>query len=109
MHYLLITVTEYIKSDTYPDWVRCSFEDAYGKEWTIVEKVPVITPNGFDEMTQLPYQTKVAVVVLKTFKDSENREVVRVDTNQIWGVSTEDDVWEFDVLKSQITKQETMN
>ena len=106
MRYLLVTVIEYLKSDTYPDWVRCRFEDAYGKEWTILEKVPVITPEEFDQDTPLPYSTRVAVRVLKTFRDAENREVARVDTNEIWGVWTEDGSWEFDVFLSRIIEQE---
>lgn len=106
MPYLLVTVIEYLQSDTYPDWVRCRFEDAHGKECTIVEKVPVITPAGFDENTPLPYRTGVAVRILKTFRDAENREIARVDTNEVWGVWTEDGAWEFDVLKSQIVEQE---
>jgi hypothetical protein len=104
MPFLPITVTEYIKSDTFPDWVRCRFEDAYGKEWTILEKVPVITPDGFDETTPLPYQTHVAVVVLKTIQDADNREVATIDTDKIWGIWTEDGSWEFDVLKTQIVE-----
>jgi hypothetical protein len=106
MHYLPITVTEYLKSDTYPDWVRCRFEDAHGKEWTIVEKVPVITPQEFDHNTPLPYETTLAIRILKTFQDAENREIARVDTNEECGVWSEDGVWEFDVLKSQIIEQE---
>ena len=106
MHYLPITVTEYLRSDTYPDWVRCSFEDAYGKEWTILEKVPVITPDGFDQNTPLPYETTLAIRILKTFQDAGNREIARVDTNEIWGVWTEDGSWEFEVLLSRIIEQE---
>ncbi len=106
MHYLTVTVTEYLQSDTPPDWVRCRFPDAYGKEWSILEKVPVITPHGFDENTALPCVTSIAVRILKTMQDADGRELIRVDTNQIWGVWTEDGAWEFDVLKSQITEHE---
>ncbi|MBL7798976.1 MAG: hypothetical protein JNJ90_20930 [Saprospiraceae bacterium] len=68
------------------------------------EKVPVVTPHGFDENTPLPHPAYVAVRILNTYRDTRNREVVTVDTNAIWGIETEDGQSVFEVFGSQVIK-----
>jgi hypothetical protein len=103
---LLVTIIEYISSDSYPDWVRCRFEDVHGKEWPIKEKVPVVTSHGFDESTPLPHPAYVAVRILKRYLDAQGRDVVTVDTDAIWGIETEDGASVFDVFGSQVVESE---
>jgi len=105
MKLLLVTIIEYISSGSYPDWVRCRFEDAHGRLWSIFEKVPVVTPHGFDETTPLPHLAYVAVVVLKTYLDAQGREVATVDTDSIWGIESEDGVSVFDVFYTQLVEE----
>lgn len=102
MKLLLVTAFEYIHTGSHPDRVRCRFEDVHGKEWTLEEKVPVVTPHGFDENTPLPHPAYVAVRILNTYRDACNREVVTVDTNAIWGIETEDGQSVFEVFGSQV-------
>lgn len=106
MKLLLISAIEYISSDSYPDWVRCRFEDVYGRLWSIFEKVPVVTSHGFDETTPLPHPAYVAVCILKRYLDAQGREVVTVDTDAIWGIETEDGASVFDVFGSQVVESE---
>ena len=106
MKLLLVTAFEYIHTGSHPDRVRCRFEDAYGKAWTLEEKVPVVTPHGFDENTPLPHPANVAVRIVNTYRDTRNREVVTVDTNAVWGIETEDGESVFDVFSFQIIESE---
>lgn len=99
---LIVTAIEYIQTGSHPDWVRCRFEDVHGRLWSIFEKVPVVTSDDFDETTPLPHPAYVAVHILNTYRDANNREVVTVDTDAIWGIETEDGVSVFDVFKGQI-------
>lgn len=107
MKLLLVSVIEYIHTGSHPDRVKCRFEDVYGKEWTLEEKVPVVTEKDFDETTPLPHPAFVAVRILKTYRDEQGREVVTVDTDAIWGIETEDGESVFDVFESQIVVHET--
>lgn len=106
MKLLLVTIIEYISSGSHPDWVRCRFEDVHGRLWSIFEKVPVVTPYGFDENTPLPHPAYVAVRILTTYRDALNREVVTVDTAAIWGIETVNGESVFDVFDSQIVEGE---
>lgn len=78
----------------------------HGRLWSIFEKVPVVTSHGFDETTPLPHPAYVAVRILNTYRDSNNREVVTVDTDAIWGIETEDGASVFDVFGSQVVESE---
>ncbi len=103
---ILVSAIEYITSDSYPDWVRCRFEDVHGRLWSIYEKVPVVTSDSFDETTPLPHPAYVAVRILKRYLDAQGRDVVTVDTDAIWGIETEDGASVFDVFGSQVVESE---
>ena len=37
---LKVKIIEYV-DDSQPGWVRCTFTDAYGIEWSVIDKVPI--------------------------------------------------------------------
>ncbi|MFN0014234.1 MAG: hypothetical protein ACKVU2_06760 [Saprospiraceae bacterium] len=65
----------------------------------------MVTSHGFDKTTPLPHPAYVAVCILKTYRDADNREVVTVDTDAIWGIETEDGESVFDVFKTQLVEE----
>jgi hypothetical protein len=85
--------------DHQPGWVKCVFKDAHGKNWSIIEKVPVITQSELDLNSQYPQDGFVACEILTRLQSGN---IVKVDTSNPWGISAEGGGTIFDMHSSQI-------
>ncbi len=97
MKFLKVKILKYVSHDQ-PGFILCSFVDANGKEWSMTEKVPVLTSKGFPEEF-LPIEGfYIAGEVV-----SEDKDIVIFDTSNPWSISADKGETLFKVLKNQIS------
>jgi hypothetical protein len=87
-----------------PDIVECSMTDAWGRKHSFIEKVPVVTVEDINETSSYPRRSAVACDVLRRWRDSDDREIVTVDTSKPWGIESTVGQTQFDVLASTLTE-----
>jgi hypothetical protein len=86
----------------FPGWVRCTFTDVHGKQWFVEEKVPVVTQEYLDERSVYPADGVIAGEIEKSFFDTNDREIVTINTERPWAISAEDGTILFEVYRDQI-------
>lgn len=84
MHYLRVQILRVV-DETPPGWVECTFTDAAGRTWRIVDKVPVIG-DGL-----------VACTLHERRHDAAGTERVRIDLGALWGVASVEGETRFEV------------
>ena len=98
-----ISIVSFI-SNHQPGFVECKFYDAWGKEHTIQDKVPIVTDKYLDEKSDYPQDGTVACELIKKWTDKNGRELFTVTTNKPWSIDTIEGLSEFDLLKDQLTE-----
>jgi hypothetical protein len=98
---LKISITRFLDASQ-PGFVEGTLVDAHGREWKLVDKVPVITDADLDEESTYPQPGSIACAFVRSRLDETGREIVTVDTRLPWGVdaTTEDTV--FEVYRDQL-------
>ena len=96
----LIEIVRFV-DDSFPGWVECKLIDAYGREKTYVEKIPIVTAEDLDSLSHYPRPGVIACEVVER-NQIEGREVVSVDTTSPWGVESVRCETQFAVLTSQL-------
>lgn len=86
-----------VMDDWQPGWVKCIFTDIYGKEWSIVEKAPVVTIDDIDANSTYPIELAIQCEIL-----SQSINVVTINLENPWGISAEDGTAIFEVYENQI-------
>ena len=77
--------------------VECRFQDAWGKEHIIEEKIPVITEMPLDENSQYPQDVVIACELIAEWTDGAGKRIFKVSTDRPHGTSTNDGLTEFDL------------
>lgn len=72
--------------DSVPGWVKCRMTDAAGREWSFVEKVPVVTDEPLDALSEYPRPAVIACEVVERRAGADGREAVVIDMGRPWGV-----------------------
>lgn len=93
---LKVQITEYV-DDWNPGWVKCVFFDAYGKEWSFVEKVPAITTKHLDAETEYPIDITVPCEVI-----GKSGIIITVDLEKPYGIAEQGGKTIFDVFENQL-------
>jgi len=96
-----IKITSFI-SDDQPGFVECKFNDAWNKEYTVQDKVPVVTEKYLDANSEYPQEGVIACEIMKQWVDKDERTIFTVTTKKPWAVDTFDGLTEFDVLEEQL-------
>ena len=96
-----VKITRFISYDQ-PGLVECKFRDAWNKEFTIEEKIPVVTKNYLDENSEYPQDGFVACERIKKWEDKDGRKIVTIDTEKPWGIETIDGLTQFDILQKDL-------
>jgi hypothetical protein len=80
-------VTAYIRaqiirwvSDDFPGFVECRFTDTLGGEWSLIEKLPVVTDADLRSTSQFPQPALVACEVLAGGQDNAGRKIAEITT-----------------------------
>jgi hypothetical protein len=98
-----IKITSFI-SDDQPGFVECKFNDAWNKEHTVQDKVPIVTEKYLDANSDYPQDGVIACEIIKQWIDENGRKILTVSTEKPWAVDTIDGLTEFDILEEQLTK-----
>ncbi|MEI8383829.1 MAG: hypothetical protein WCJ09_27185 [Planctomycetota bacterium] len=88
--------------DSQPGYVECWLTDANGREWSFVEKVPVVTAEDLDAESDYPRPGIIACEVIGREIGTDEREVVVIDTDLPWGVEATTGETRFVVLPEQL-------
>lgn len=89
-----------------PGFVECVFQDAANIEHVFVEKVPIVTTESLWSTSSYPQPGVIACVVQEEWEEKNGRLVVRVTTEQPWGVESTRGETSFVVLASQLVHSE---
>lgn len=96
-----VKITQFTSNDQ-PGFVECKFTDAWGKEFIIEEKVPIVTTDDLNQSSVYPQDGVVACEKIKEWEDKDGRELVTIDTDKPWGVETIDGLTRFDILQKDL-------
>ena len=102
MKAIKIKITSFI-SDDQPGFVECKFNDAWNKEHTVQDKVPIVTEKYLDADSDYPQDGVIACEIISKWKDKDERTIFSVTTEKPWAVDTIDGLTEFDILEEQLT------
>ncbi|MCR5888868.1 hypothetical protein LRS06_14055 [Hymenobacter sp. J193] len=97
---LTVTIKEFF-DDAQPGWVRAIFYDIDRKQWSIVEKIPIVTEDDLDEHSHYPQQGLVATSIRETYK-LDGQEIAVIDLSQPDSICAEDGTEVFHVFKEQL-------
>ena len=98
MHGITVRIIEFV-DEHQPGWVKCIFTDAYGKEWSVIEKIPVVTSTSLNSMSFYPTEGFIACHILS---EIEGQQITTIDTSKPWGINAESGETVFDVFSTQI-------
>lgn len=98
-----VTILQFV-DDHFPGFVECSLVDSDGRDHHFVEKGPVVSAANlcFDSAHRQPGH--IACVVQDEWTDELGRKLVRVDTDEPWGVKSVAGETNFTVLHEQVVR-----
>ncbi|MGO1076179.1 hypothetical protein [Inquilinus sp. CA228] len=65
--------------DHQPGFVECRFTDRSGRDWMIIEKLPIVSDAQLDQNSSYPQQGSIPCTVVSRIRDQSGREVAEVD------------------------------
>jgi hypothetical protein len=96
-----VEIRRYV-DDAYPGWVECCLTDVSGRDWFIVEKVPVVTLEDIGPETVYPRRTVIACEVVERQAGVAGREIVIIDTEHPWHIAATNGETQFAVRPEQL-------
>ena len=96
-----VKIAHFISNDP-PGIVECRFNDAWDREFTIEEKIPVLTTDDLDENSEYPREGVIACEAIKEWDDKDGRKLVTVDIGKPWAIETIDGLTQFDILQKDL-------
>jgi hypothetical protein len=100
---LAVTIVRHV-DDHQPGWVTCTLLDAHAREWSFIEKVPVVTLEDLDAHSQYPRPGVIRCWIVECTMDADGRELVLVDTDSPWRVEATSGETRFVVRSDQLTE-----
>ena len=101
--YVRASITRWV-DDYQPGIVECRFTDRFGREWTLIEKLPVVTDANLWPDSQFPQPAFIACEVISKGQDQAGRETAEINTEKPWGIEALDGTTSFPVFANQLTK-----
>ena len=101
MDLLKVSIVQFVLEHQ-PNIVRCEFVDAEGRTHSLIDKVPIFYCDYLDADSRYPTPGRVRCTVLERWRDSGERELVRISTKEPDGVESTQEVSDFVVLATQI-------
>jgi hypothetical protein len=74
-------LTKFVDYNAPPGWVECHFIDAWGKEHTFIEKVPVVTADYLDENSDYPQSGHLGCEIIEE-RFVDKGKIVKVTTEK---------------------------
>ncbi|MCG3181931.1 MAG: hypothetical protein BIFFINMI_04377 [Phycisphaerae bacterium] len=101
MKALRVQITRVVDASQ-PGFVECRLQDAFGRSWVFVEKIPVVTNANLNAASAYPQDGVIACDVLASRRLADGREVLTVDTRGPWGVEATTGDTRFEILPDQV-------
>src|SRR5690348_6724852 len=89
-------------SDDFPGFVECRFADRFGREWIVVEKLPILTVADLRSDSQFPQPVLIACEVVARRQDGAGREIADITTKVPWGIEAMDGTTSFQLYAEQL-------
>lgn len=89
-------------SDDFPGVVECRFSDRFGREWTIVEKLPVLSDADLRSDSQFPQPALIACEVVARRRDDAGREITDITIKTPWTIEATDGTTSFQLYAEQL-------
>ena len=99
---LAVEIVRFV-DDWQPGIVAGEFVHADGYHHTIIEKAPVLSIENLDADSSYPRPGSARCVVLNRWRDTGERDLVRISTADPYGIESSEGLSEFVVLKTQIS------
>lgn len=99
-----VSITRYLGDDPQPGIVECKLTDAWGREWTFHDKVPIFTDQSLDSQSTYPQEGTIAGNIIRRRQDASGREIVTFDTEEPDRVDTVQGETRFDLTLEQLTE-----
>jgi hypothetical protein len=96
-----VQITRFIRDDN-PGFVECKFYDAWNKEHSVHDKVPVVSLEDLDINSIYPREGIVGCEIIREWKDDEGRIILTVSSDKPWAIDTIEGLTEFDLLAHQV-------
>jgi hypothetical protein len=93
-----VTITRYLSDEPQPGIVECQLVDAHGRLWSFVEKSAIVSAGLLHALTAYPQPGMIAGEVIERSRNPEGRDVIRINTEQPYGVMSVDGTAQFDVF-----------
>jgi hypothetical protein len=101
--YLRAQITRWIDDDQ-PGIVECWFMDRFGREWSIIEKLPVVTEAALCADSQFPQPAFIGCTIISRGRDNSGLETIEIATQAPWGIEATDGAAIFQVFTHQLTE-----
>jgi hypothetical protein len=102
--FLSVQITRWV-SDSEPGIVECRFTDRFGREWSIIEKAPVVSSARIWRDSQFPRPTWIACSVISRGLDDTGHEIAEITTLVPWGIEATDGTSNFQVFGHQLAAE----
>ena len=96
-------ITRVIDSSCCPDWLELRFVDAYGREWIVEEKAPVVTSEDVIPGASYIGDAAIAGVIAEDRSINHGRQVFLVDTDKPWGIEAKCGTTRFEIPAEDLT------
>ena len=99
--YIRAQLTRWV-SDDFPGVVECRFSDRFGREWTIIEKLPVLSNADMRSDSQFPQPVLIPCEVLARRQNGAGREIADITTATPWAIEATDGTTSFQLYAEQL-------
>jgi hypothetical protein len=90
--------------DYQPGIVECRFTDALGQEWSVIEKLPILTDANLWSDSEFPQPAFIACQIIRRDRDDVGHEVASIDTQNPWAIEATDGTTSFRVFARDLTE-----
>jgi hypothetical protein len=99
--YLQAQIVRWV-SDDQPGLVECQFKDAFGCNWSIIEKEPVVTNVDVWSNRVFPQPAWIACEICSQSRDDAGREIAEITTKSPCAIAAADGTDSFRVFTGQL-------
>ncbi|TLD69694.1 hypothetical protein FEM03_15280 [Phragmitibacter flavus] len=102
MHTVPVQIVRFVEEHQ-PSVVECVLIDAFGHQWSFIDKDAVFTPEILDAKSCYPLPGVVACEVVREWIDENGRSRCIIDTERPWDVSAKNGEMQFEVFLDQLS------
>ena len=99
-----VEITRFVADDQ-PGWVECRLVDAHGRVHLFAEKAPIVSSRSLDRHSSYPCTGMIACTLIDRRIDADGRELLVVDSERPYGISSREQVQRFVVRPEQLSEQ----